>query len=128
MLEAVQGLLSFLAPYLDQVSDGALYGTIGGLIATALAVMIYLLRWGNLLNNRRKEHEEQIEAGRVEGEAKGLLQRKQEIIQDQRDGVIDRTTTKAQGAQGAAERLGGSSGLHQEPDFKDPGEDETKEK
>ena len=127
MLEAVQGLLSFLAPYLDQVSDGALYGTIGGLIATALAVMIYLLRWGNLLNNRRKEHEEQIEAGRVEGEAVGLLQRKQEIVQDQRDGVIDRTK-KAQGAESSSGRSGSSSGLHQEPDFKDPGSDEAKEK
>lgn len=125
MLEAVQGLLSFLAPYLDQVSDGALYGTIGGLIATTLAVIIYLLRWGNLLNNRRKEHHEQIEAGRVEGEALGLLKRKQEIIQDQRDGVIDRTT-KAKGAKGLTERPGSRSGLHQEPDFKDPGEIETK--
>ena len=78
MKEILNSVLTILAPFKDQVVDGARYGAIAALLAVAIAGVVFLWRYVQLHRIRIATEREEIETSRLEGRAEGLKQLREE--------------------------------------------------
>ena len=82
-MEFIDTIMGFLSGYREQVNLGLVAGTIASLVAVAIGVVIFLIRYAMLTRRRLLDHEEEIKAGAVEGQAEGLRMRREELSGNQ---------------------------------------------
>ena len=74
MKDILNSVLSILAPFKEQVVDGARYGAVAALLAVVFAFCVFLWRYNKLQRLRTQTAMEEIETGSLEGRAEGLKQ------------------------------------------------------
>ena len=61
-MQILDTFLTFLAEYREAINTGVIIGFIAAIFASAIAALIFLARWRNLLKIRSLNHQEEIEA------------------------------------------------------------------
>lgn len=80
-MEFLNSIIGFLVDYQGGVNKGLFYGILGGMIAAATTVVIFSLRWFRLLALRKRDSNDEIRAGGLEGEASALFQITKELTE-----------------------------------------------